>query len=73
MLQGGVKGVIFLDVFHLLIIILSIFLVIVLGIAEVGGLRQVLDIAMEGDRLGVHRSGLHVRTLCWCWIHLHII
>ncbi|ELT94706.1 hypothetical protein CAPTEDRAFT_209367 [Capitella teleta] len=49
---GGVKGLVWLDVLHLLVIVLGILLLVLLGTAEVGSFSEVLKISTNGLRMG---------------------
>jgi Na+/proline symporter len=51
-IQGGVKGIVWLDVLHLLVIVLGIILLMLLGVAEVGNLQEVVNMATDGLRMG---------------------
>ncbi|XP_073828202.1 sodium-coupled monocarboxylate transporter 1-like [Musca autumnalis] len=51
---GGIKAVVWTDVVQAGIMITSVVLVAVLGVAKVGGLEKVLNLAEEGGRLNLY-------------------
>lgn len=50
-LQGGLKAVIWTDVFQTLVMFLGQLAVIIVGSAKVGGLKRVWDVASQNDRI----------------------
>lgn len=50
-IQGGLKGVIWVDAIQMLIILVSILAVIIRGTMEVGGLGEVWRISVAGGRI----------------------
>ena len=50
-LQGGMKAVIWTDVFQGVVMLLGLTTIIVVGTVKVGSLSKVFDIAYKGHRL----------------------
>lgn len=55
MLQGGMKAVIWTDLFQGVVMLGGLLAIVVLGIYEVGGVRRVLSLSKEGGRLIFHK------------------
>ena len=51
--QGGMKGVIWTDVFQTFVIVVGLIVVIVIGSSEAGGIMNVYEIAKRGGRLNL--------------------
>lgn len=52
-LKGGMKSVIWTDVFQSAVMIAGLIVTAILGAREVGSLKMVFDIASEGQRLSI--------------------
>ena len=53
--QGGMKGVIWTDVFQTCIILIGLIVVLIIGTTEVGTFGDVLKIASDGGRTDIFR------------------
>ena len=51
--KGGMKGVIWTDVFQTIIMIIGLIVVITIGSSEVGGISNVFEIGKKGGRLHI--------------------
>ncbi|KAJ4433270.1 hypothetical protein ANN_15529 [Periplaneta americana] len=49
--QGGIKAVVWTDFLQGLVMVVSSFIVIILGLIHVGGFRSVLERNLEGGRI----------------------
>ncbi|XP_065070850.1 sodium-coupled monocarboxylate transporter 1-like [Rhopilema esculentum] len=48
---GGMRGVVWTDVFQTFVMLLGVIVIIAIGTNEVGGIKNVIDIARDGERL----------------------
>ena len=62
--QGGIKAVVWTDVFQMIIMLFGLVVVVTLGCVRMGGVVQVLAIADLGDRLNVYKYENKRTILC---------
>lgn len=49
--QGGLKAVVWTDTLQAIVILASVISVIILGLQRVGGVSQMIQIGLKGDRI----------------------
>lgn len=62
MLQGGVKAVVWTDVVQAFVMIFAMLVVFILAVQRVGGVSEVVERAIAGNRLTMMT---YVRSLYW--------
>ncbi|GAB0093543.1 hypothetical protein DMENIID0001_086960 [Sergentomyia squamirostris] len=67
---GGIKAVVWTDVFQCVLILISAIVIIIVGLSSVGGVEKVFTALQRGERLPIPKTSIDLETRGSVWAYL---